>query len=65
MFLLQREVPNDPSSLAYFMGCAGQGKSIAVDVHLEDVAWFMQQTTQKGVDITYGHSHTRRSRLWS
>jgi hypothetical protein len=37
------------------MGCAGQGKSIAVDVHLEDVAWFMQQATQKGVDITCGH----------
>lgn len=53
MFLVQREVPSDPSSIAYFMGCAGQGKSIAVDVHLADVDWFIEQAEQKGVDITY------------
>jgi len=53
MFLVQREVPSDPSSLAYLMGCAGQGKSIAVDVHKDDVDWFIEQAEQKGVDINY------------
>jgi len=28
MFLVQREVPTDPSSIAYFMGCAGQGELV-------------------------------------
>jgi len=53
MFLVQREVPSNPSSIAYFMGCAGQGKSIAVDVHKEDVDWLIKQAEQKGVEITY------------
>lgn len=53
MFLVQREVPSSPSSIAYFMGCAGQGKSIAIDVHKDDVDWFIEQAEQKGVDITY------------
>lgn len=53
MFLIQREVPSDPSSIAYFMGCAGQGKSIAIDVHKEDIDWFIEQAAQKGVNIDY------------
>lgn len=53
MFLVQREVPSAPSSIAYFMGCAGQGKSIAIDVHKDDVDWFIEQAAQKGVEITY------------
>ncbi len=53
MFLIQREVPSDPSSIAYFMGCASQAKSIAIDVHKEDVEWFIEQAAQKGVNIDY------------
>ncbi|QBZ82056.1 Hydroxyacylglutathione hydrolase GloC [Hydrogenovibrio crunogenus] len=53
MFLIQREVPSDPSSISYFMGCAGQGKSIAIDVHQDDVDWFIEQAKQKDVEINY------------
>lgn len=53
MFLVQREVPSDSSSISYFMGCAGQGKSVAVDVHKADVDWFITQAEAKGVEISY------------
>ena len=53
MFLVQRQVPGDPSSLAYLFGCGGKGKAIAVDVHQEDVDWFMQQAKIKDVEINY------------
>lgn len=53
MFVVHREVPNDPSSISYFMGCISQGKAIAIDVHLEDVDWFISQAEEKGVEINY------------
>lgn len=53
MFMVQREAPNDPSSICYFMGCVSRGKAIAVDVHLDDIEWFMNQARQKGVEINY------------
>jgi len=53
MFLIQRPAPSDPSSLAYLFGCGGKGKAIAVDVHQEDVEWFMQQAKVKEVAINY------------
>ncbi|MEE9303561.1 MAG: MBL fold metallo-hydrolase [Thiotrichaceae bacterium] len=53
MFLVQRQVPSNTSSLAYLFGCGGKGKSIAVDVHLEDVDWFIEQAKLKDVDINY------------
>jgi len=53
MFLTQRVAPSDPSSLAYLFGCGGKGQAIAVDVHAEDVAWFLQQAKQKAVQIDY------------
>ena len=53
MFLIQREVPGDPSSLAYLLGCGGKGKAIAVDVHQEDVDWFIEQAKLKDVEINY------------
>ncbi len=53
MFLLQRQPPGDASSLAYLFGCGGIGKAIAVDVHQEDVDWFMQQAKLKEVEINY------------
>lgn len=52
MFVVQREVPSDPSSISYLMGCISQSKAIAVDVHLEDVDWFISQAKTKGVEIT-------------
>lgn len=53
MFLVQRQVPSDPSSLAYLFGCGGKGKAIAVDVHQEDVDWFIEQAKLKDVEINY------------
>jgi len=53
MFLVQRQVPNDPSSLAYLFGCGGKGKAIAVDVHQDDVDWFVEQAKLKDVEINY------------
>lgn len=53
MFFMQRAAPSDPSSLAYFFGCGGKGHSIAVDVHAEDVDWFLTQAAQQNVQIDY------------
>ena len=53
MFLEQRINPNEPSSISYYIGCIGQGKSIAVDVHLDDVQWYINQAEEKGVEINY------------
>jgi len=43
MFLIQRQAPSDASSLSYLYGCGGKGKAIAVDVHQEDVDWFISK----------------------
>lgn len=53
MFFVQRQVPDDPASLAYFFGCGGKGHAIAVDVHESDVDWFLAQARQKAVKIDY------------
>jgi len=53
MFLEQRINPNEPSSISYLMGCAGQGKSIAVDVHLDDIQWYINNAKEKAVEINY------------
>jgi glyoxylase-like metal-dependent hydrolase (beta-lactamase superfamily II) len=53
MFFLQRAAPSDTSSLAYLFGCGGKGHAIAVDVHAEDVDWFLQQAAQQAVKIDY------------
>ncbi|MGV6816399.1 MAG: MBL fold metallo-hydrolase [Thiotrichales bacterium] len=53
MFFIQRQVPDDPASLAYFFGCGGKGHAIAVDVHASDVDWFLAQARQKAVKIDY------------
>lgn len=53
MFFLQRPAPSDPSSLAYLFGCGGKGHAIAVDVHAEDMDWFLQQAAQQAVKIDY------------
>lgn len=53
MFLTQRAAPSDASSLAYFLGCGSEGHAIAVDVHAEDVDWFLQQAAKQAVKIDY------------
>lgn len=53
MFFLQRSAPSDSSSLAYLFGCGGKGHAIALDVHAEDVDWFMEQATKQAVKIDY------------
>ncbi len=53
MFLLQRQVPSDSSSLSYLFGCGGKGKAIAVDVHQGDIAWFITQAELKNVSIDF------------
>ncbi|WP_295029142.1 MBL fold metallo-hydrolase [Shewanella sp.] len=53
MFMLQREIPSDPSSISYLLGCASQGKAIAVDVHLDDIEWYIAQAKEKEVNIHY------------
>ena len=49
MFLIQRQAPSNTSSLSYLYGCGGKGKAIAVDVHQEDVDWFIEQAKLKEV----------------
>lgn len=51
MFLIQRQIPSDASSLAYLYECGGKGKAIAVDVHQEGVDWFIEQAKIKEVEI--------------
>ncbi len=53
MFLIQRQIPSDPSSLSYLYGCGGKGKAIAVDVHQEDIGWFIEQAKIKGTQINH------------
>ena len=53
MFLQQRIVPQDPSSLAYLFGCAGQGQAVAVDVFQGDEQWFLDEAERLGVQIRY------------
>ena len=53
MFLIQRQVPNDASSLCYLYGCGSKGRAIAVDVHQGDVDWFLQQAKLKDIEINY------------
>lgn len=53
MFLIQRQAPSNTSSLSYLYGCGGKGKAIAVDVHQEDVDWFIEQAKLKEVEINY------------
>lgn len=53
MFLMQRPAPSDASSLAYLLGCGSEGHAMAVDVHADDVDWFVQQAEKQAVSIDY------------
>lgn len=48
---MQRQPPSDHASLSYLYGCGSKGKAIAVDVHQQDVDWFLQQAQLKDVEI--------------
>ncbi len=53
MFLETHIPPGEPASLSYLLGCAGQGKAIAVDVHADEVEYWRQVAADKGVRIAY------------
>jgi len=53
MFLTQRPAPSASSSLAYFLGCGSEGHAIAVDVHADDIDWFLLQAEKQAVNIDY------------
>lgn len=51
MFFKQRS--NADASISYFLGCAGLGKAVAIDVLAGDEAWFIEEATRAKVSITY------------
>lgn len=51
MFFRQRV--NADASLSYFLGCAGKGKAIAVDVLAGDEDWYVEQSQKLGVAIIH------------
>ena len=48
-----KQLPTKESSLSYFFGCAGIGKSVAVDVVAGDEDWFIEQAREAKVPINY------------
>ncbi len=48
-----KQLPTRESSLSYFLGCASLGKAVAVDVVVGDEDWFMDQSSEAGVQITH------------
>lgn len=51
MFFRQRA--NDDASISYFLGCAGHGRAVAVDVVAGDEGWFAEAARQAKVTITH------------
>ena len=51
MFFRQRTATN--ATLSYLFGCAGIGKSVAVDVVAGDESWFIDEAEKAGVPISY------------
>lgn len=48
-----KQLATRESSLSYFFGCAGIGKSVAVDVVAGDEDWFVEEAQRAGVPINY------------
>lgn len=48
-----RQWPTTAASLSYFLGCAGQGRAVALDVVAGDEDWFLAQAEEAGVTITH------------
>lgn len=53
MFLIQKIASKDASSISYLYGCGGKGYAVAVDVHQDDVEWFLQRSMEKECKIKY------------
>ncbi len=51
MFFRQRSAEH--ATLSYFFGCAGLGRSVAVDVVAGDEDWFIAQAEQLGVAVSF------------
>jgi glyoxylase-like metal-dependent hydrolase (beta-lactamase superfamily II) len=50
MFFRQRS--NSDASISYFFGCAGRGRSIAVDVLAGDEQWYLDEAQRTGAPLT-------------
>ncbi len=48
-----KQLATRESSLSYFFGCAGMGKSVAVDVVAGDEDWFIEESRKANVPINY------------
>ena len=48
-----KQLATTDSTLSYFFGCGGKGKSVAVDVVAGDEAWFIDEARKAGVTINY------------
>lgn len=48
-----KQLATKESSLSYFFGCGGKGRSIAVDVVAGDEEWFIKQAAEANVTINY------------
>jgi hydroxyacylglutathione hydrolase len=48
-----RQLATKESTLSYFFGCGGKGKSVAVDVVAGDEEWFIEEAKKANVTINY------------
>ncbi|MDE2260217.1 MAG: MBL fold metallo-hydrolase, partial [Betaproteobacteria bacterium] len=48
-----RQLATKESSLSYYFGCTGIGKSVAVDVVAGDEDWFIEEARKANVPINY------------
>ncbi len=48
-----KQLATKESTLSYFFGCGGKGKSVAVDVVAGDEEWFLEEARKANVTINY------------
>lgn len=48
-----KQLATKESTLSYFFGCGGKGKSVAVDVVAGDEEWFIEEARKANVSINY------------
>lgn len=48
-----KQLATKESTLSYFFGCGGKGKSVAVDVVAGDEEWFIEEAKRANVTINY------------
>ena len=48
-----KQLATKESTLSYFFGCGGKGKSVAVDVVAGDEEWFVEEAKKANVTINY------------